>query len=685
VAIIRDMTEDFQYDLSSGTANSSFDSTNINYDISINNLPFLISVNNQNKYQRETAQYKKDQFDSSIEPGEQSFTGWWLRSQTSWHNGAGITFYEPGTDYQSVSHRFADSRGIDVWTIGQATILPELFEAYTGDNGINAATGKNGTNECLVSGDSKGNIKRVTLSGNTLVTGSAFYNGATYPEGHNGTNYSFTSVTTDGSNYYAACKRAIHTGNIATLSSDEVAFCFDTSAVNADATNTFIKYVKGYVLFGLGNKLHTLTIVPYGAGRTTSSHGNHTGGTDSLGTNLTTHLNPSWIWNDAAGSPGSIYASGNGGNNGEIWKIGFDTTGATVTTAMADATMALSLPEGETVNAIHYYLGYLAVGTNRGIRICPVDAQGDLILGPLLIELDTPTNGFTERGSYIYAATSALNEDGTYTHGALIRIDLSSQFTDGTFAYAYDLEYRSSVNVANESPFTASNSEFTEVYNIDDRLVCVVEENGAGELQVEHSTNKRDTGWLKTGNIRFATTEPKFFKFISLGGRVSSEDTITITTIDSENSEYDLLNVDSRSLDKDIEIARPAAAIERLALKFTFNNNSPVTSLPILESYQIKTLPAIRRQRLIQYPLSCFNNEKDRYNSQFGYEERAYELMKSLELLEEASDFVSVHDYRTGEVYTGLIEEVRFSNESSPDKNHSNFGGLLLVTIRKIS
>jgi hypothetical protein len=59
-------------------------------------------------------------------------------------------------------------------------------------------------------------------------------------------------------------------------------------------------------------------------------------------------------------------------------------------------------------------------------------------------------------------------------------------------------------------------------------------------------------------------------------------------------------------------------------------------------------------------------------------------MMTALEILEEQADFVSVHDYRTDEVYTGLVEEVRYSNESSPDKNNDNFGGLLLVTIRKI-
>jgi len=94
------------------------------------------------------------------------------------------------------------------------------------------------------------------------------------PEGHNGTRlYTIHSVTTDGSNYYAACERAIHTGQIDTLTSDEVAINFSTS----DRTDSFIKYAKGFVLFGCGNTAYNLTIVPkaYTVGGTDFRHALH--------------------------------------------------------------------------------------------------------------------------------------------------------------------------------------------------------------------------------------------------------------------------------------------------------------------------------------------------------------------------------------------------------------------------
>jgi hypothetical protein len=671
---------DFAYDLTRTVSNQSFDLTNTAYDLSIADIPFILKIDNQNPYRRETAQYKKDQFDTSREPGEQSLTGWWVRSQTSWHNGAGIEFYEPGTDFEYTNNRFHDSRGVDIWTTGELRLHKDVFHAYTStDNKLNAATGQwndSGVLEdALIIGDSAGNLKRITLNGNSAATTAAFYNGATYPEGHNGTDYDFLSVTSNGSDYIAACTRGIHTGNINTLSSDELAIKFS----NTSRTDLFVKYVKGFVLFGLGNVLYNLSITPYGAGRTTSTH-SHTSGTDSITGESRTHLNSSWVWNDAVATPGPIFASGNGGNNGEVWRIGINADG--LTPDVSAATMALSLPDGELINAIHYYLGFIILGTNKGIRICPIDGNDNPILGPLTIESSYPVNGFTERGSYIYAATKVDNSGNT--NGILIRIDLSQQFSDGTFAYAYDLEYLS----------TPDNSDCTEVYNLTetqadgtvlDRLVMVIEEGGAsGELQVEHTTNYRSSGYLQTGKIRYGTVEPKFFKYIQSRGLVAAGDSIVLQTIDNAGNEYDIITLDSVSLGENIAVNQPIGGQEFIAIKYTLNNGSPITDYPVLQSYQVKSIPGVPRQRIYQFPLSCYDSEMDKYNSVFGYKGRANEIVQRLEELEAIGDFVQVVDYRTNETFQGVIEEVRFTNESSPDKDSNGFGGLLLVTVRKL-
>jgi hypothetical protein len=735
-----DISEDLPYDISAVSTETIFELTDIAYDIVIDDLPFIVSVNNQNPYRRETAPYKKDQFDNSPEPGEQSLTGWWLRSQTSWHNGAGIAYYEPGTDYQHVSHRFADSRGIDVWNIGEATLLPEIVDIYTGSNLINAATGNDGT-DVLVFGDSSGGLNKLALNEDNEITPTPFTIAS-----HS--SFPFRSVTTDGSKYYAACTTCIHTG-LLSANSDVVSYKFSTTATN----DVFIKYVKGYVILGSKNVLTNLHNID-------SATTNHSAGSANIPTVVAgygkVHLNTNWKWNDAVASPSAIYVSGNGGNNGEVWQILFDEAANSID--LPGASMVLSLPDGELVNALTYYLGYLVLGTSSGVRICQVGTNNQVVLGPLLYEnSEYPVNGFTQHGSYIYAATKVDNEAGTFTHACLVRIDLSQQFDDGTFAWAYDLEYRSSVNesysvktkaltsnvatlttlfphdfsVGNTiiidgvdatfngtytvtaktsdtvsyaktasnvtsidiSPYgsvveASSNSEATEVYDLNDRKIMVVEEeNGAvdsGELHVQSETRKRNTGWFTTGKIRYGTIEPKFFRYINVQCKTGQGDSISVSTIDKSGQENSIANLSEGLSNQDIFISIPSSKQEYMSFKFVFNNSTDDQQLPVLEAYQIKATPATRRQRLYQYPLSCYNHEMDKFNSVFGYDGRAIENIQRLESIEETGKFVSVTDYRTNEQYTGVIEEVRFTNESSPDKDSSGFGGMLLITIRKM-
>lgn len=667
----KDITEEFQYDLSYQSQGSSFQLTNVGYDISLADIPFILKIDNQNPYRRETAPYKKDQFDNSPEPGEQSLTGWWVRSQTSWHNGAGIEFYEPGTDYEHVSHRFADSRGVDIWTVGELRLHKRVFQAYTGIQGINAATGNDGTVDCLISGDANGVLKKIVLNADSAVTTTNNYSeaGATTTLVGHSTTFPILSVATTGTRYYAACSTCIHTGLISNLDTDTV------FARHGATTNAIIKYAKGYLFFGDQATLYLLKT-------TYTGNGNHSGASDiaagSDGSKL--HINTNWVWKDVTAGPSYIYAAGSAGNKSEIYAIGFDET--TNLPDMSGAFVVLSMPDGEVIQSINYYLGAIAIGTSKGVRICTVDLNGVPTLGPLLIETSYAVNGFTQRGTYLYAATKI--DSGTDTNAVLIRIDLSQQFDDGTYAYAYDLEYESSLD--------GDSSNCTEVYNLNDgtsdRLVMVVQEDSdtvKGELQVEHRTEHRSSGYLQTGKIRYGTVEPKFFKYLQTRGLVPTGDSISVKTIDNAGNEYDIITLDSVSMGENVTLGQPNGSQEFIALKFVLTNGDPTTSYPVMQSYQVKSIPGVVRQRLYQYPLSCFDVEMDRFNSQFGYIGRAFDVIQTLEELEGLGNFITIRDFRTGETYQGIIEEVKFSNESSPDKDSNGYGGLLLVLIRRLA
>lgn len=659
-----------QFDLSSAENAAAWEPTKAAYDISINNLPFFLRINNQDPYVRETAEYKKDQFDSSNEPGEQSLTGWWLRSQTSWHDGAGITYFEPGIE-KDVSYRFKDSRGVDIWNIGEVSMLPKVYYGYApGTSSFNATAANDGTDDCIVLGNNSGSLHKLKIVADDTAMSDSPYT----MTGHSsGTTYPILSVTTDGTNYYAACSTCIHKGAIGS-GSDSVLYRHSASAVS----KAFVKFVKGNLIFSADNKVWSL--LPSFSG----SNGNHTGATDVKSGNtvggagasavdvVLTHPTSDWIWNDASGSASSIYVSGYANGRSEIWSIGFDET--LNQADFAGAKMAIQLPFGETVNAIEYILGNLVVATNKGVRVCSVDAYGNLILGPTNFESDYGCNSIASKGNFAYVATAASKSAGG-NNSILVRIDLSNQLADGTFAWAYDLEYEAS---------DGDDSYCSEVYSINNQMVMVVDEEGTGEVHIEHTTSKVATGYLETGLIRYATVEPKFFKYLKINGSSGAEDIIGVYVTDSSGTYSSVDNIHSMDYGKDLSIANLTSSQETIGIKFVFYNNTPLSSNPVLSSYQLKALPAAKRQRMIQYPLSCFDVEMDKFNASTGYVNRAYEKLSALESLEELGDIVTIRDYRTDETFDGLIENIRFSNESSPDKNNNGYGGIVIVTVRKI-
>jgi len=85
-----DITEGIPNVLSNPSGSATYQASNEAYDIAINGLPFFLNSGDDTPYRRVTAQYRKQQIDQSREPVEQTLTGWWLRSQSSFHLGMGI-------------------------------------------------------------------------------------------------------------------------------------------------------------------------------------------------------------------------------------------------------------------------------------------------------------------------------------------------------------------------------------------------------------------------------------------------------------------------------------------------------------------------------------------------------------------------------------------------------------------
>jgi hypothetical protein len=192
---------------------------------------------------------------------------------------------------------------------------------------------------------------------------------------------------------------------------------------------------------------------------------------------------------------------------------------------------------------------------------------------------------------------------------------------------------------------------------------------------------------MRVGYIRYNTVENKIFKYV-----VPKFDTtnggLVVKSVDQYDNEYSLGSYSQGSTVGEIGIGYPIGAQQYLGFIFTFTRNSTNATLgPTFTGYQLKVLPAVPRQRLIQYPCSLFDSESDKFGNKSGYDGAAYERLKAIEAIESNGDTIVIQDFRppAGETFTGIIEEIDFINKTPTDKRYSGWGGLCLITIRTIS
>jgi len=636
VAYGDDITEGIPYVLSNPAGATNYSSTGEAYDIAIAGLPFFLMNSDDSPYRRVTAQYRKQQIDQSREPGEQTLTGWWLRSQSSFHLGAGIKFFEPIQE-ESLRFQYTESKGVDVWTRGQATLLYDTASFYAGSAPAQLIGVNDGTNDCIYVTDGSA-LKKITTGGTSTTITQA------------GTPSTIYSLTTDGSNYYFINGTKVHKGSVgATPADSEI---YNTPGV----TRATIRFVKQRLILAIGNVLYEL-------------NANATGSA-ALPTALYTHPNANWVWSSIAEGPQAIYVSGYdpNGTSSSVFKITLD---AAVPNSLGFPTLSvptvvIDMPEGERINDFDVYLGaYAILATNLGFRVGISDATGDIQYGPLLFK-DAPCTAIAFRDSFAYISTKIDGEAG------LVRVDLGTNVLAGSlfFPWAWDL-------VATGTTTTASQVAF---FGNSDRAAFT---NG-NNTWAESTTTLVPSGYLRTGYIRYNTLELKIFKLMQ--ARVDTTNGgLYVDSIDYADNFYRIGTFAQESEVPEININYPQASQEYLGFQFTLvRSTTNVAKGPLFTGYQVKALPAIPRQRLIQYPLSCYDHESDHFGVEVGYEGAAYARMSQLESVENIGDTIRVEDFRTGESYIGLIEELDFRNATPSDKRFSGYGGTLLVTIRTV-
>jgi len=645
-----DITEPVVHDLvygspvSGGAQVDAPESTN--WDCSIGDMRFIFGISDVNKFVRETAEFRRQRIDTEREPGEQSLdSGYWIRSQSSWHYGSGLSSAEPlETNADEARFRYFQSGGVDPWTPGELTLLNAASLTY-------AASATNmqvqGIATGVLFGESDGQLSYIPNTGAASAV--------SWGSGGN-----LNSFTDTGEVYIVSASAGIYKGTLP-AASGALIYNKHYSTVRYN----LVRWIKNRIMYAENQGIWEVTdLSPSSA---------------TIGTPFFEHPNTGWTWTDFADGPTAIYASGFSGENSSIFRIGVAATNTTVT--LSQPVVVADMPRGENVLSMFSYVGsFLVVGTTSGVRVASISSDGSLSLGPLVIEgiVVDDSVGF---GSYVYITARAKSNAGDRTERpGLYRIDLG-QTLDGNplkFAHAADLV----------TP-TASNGSCTSVTVAGDDLWFAVTGSDATSGVYRQTETYTPEGWIETGRIRLGTIERKGWRDLRVLASPGTRGTITAYAATNDatapSSWTELITVGAGADDRTGKLNSAAPAPEsNLYVAFRLRSNTECGCPARMIGYQLRAVPAPERTRLLSVPILLFDFVTDRKGMRIGKPGFSWDTLQKLQDLESTAAVVQWRDFTTGEAATAYVERVSFTRVTPPSNRVQGQGGIATVLLRLV-
>lgn len=592
------------------------------------------------RIRRATAPFRKQQFDNQQSPGEQSLDGYWIRSQTSFHGGAGQLYSDPGNDNPQSDIRFYRSKNVDPWTRGQLSLLhvtatsfggtakPDVLEMFS-------IVTLNGTGCVVQLRDAE--ISFLIAPSTTHVKTAPAVSG-------------MRSVTSDGNSIFVAALNGIWKAAIPTAATTDLTWTKIYTVATTDPME--IAWVKERLMLGIGQALYELSPSPAAPPA-------------ALPTATYTAKPTGWAWTSISETSAAIYAVGSAGNVSSILKFTLDTNGALPT--LTGGSVAATLPGGERAVSVFGYLGNLmGIGTTRGARIAQSNTDGSLTYGPLLFETTSPVRDWTGRDRFLWCTYSEAAETGI----KLARIDLSLQIEPLRFAYATDLVATSDSTAPKAVAF----------YGDTDQLAFATAQDSYREDETKWALQ----GFLYTSRVRFSTLEPKNFRNFRVRGP-QLDGALGVSVIDNSGTETPVTNFGVGQTPGTSDVTMPSGPLQDfMQLKFTLNSSGATNDHgAIMYGWQLKALPGSPRQRMLTLPLLCFDWETDKFGQRVGNEHEAIARLTALEQLESEGGVTTFQDTDAGTAFDVFIEGLEFI-QVDPPPGFQAWGGVILVTLRTV-
>jgi hypothetical protein len=640
-----------------GTPNSGgYALSDYQFDYALGGIPFLSATRDAWPYSEGMAEIRKQQFDSSAEPGEQSIYGWWLRSQNSWTSGAGLLYQDPDVvnPYtRSFDLRFDDSLGVDNWTPGQATLLKQPVSKYNVGGTFARVRGYVDPSGVDAAFYMDGNLlyKMTDSTRTAITTGSA------------GTALGFTNF---GTSWFLLATDGIWKG----VDTGAGAKIWNNPA--GTLTSGVIEVVKQRLIAGWNNALYILTIdgtAPVGPPAPPALPAAWAGGYGLV----MTHPDTTWQWTSATEGPSAIYTAGQNATDSSIYRFASDLSSSIETFVPI---VTAQLPRGELVRTIYAYVGtFVGIATNKGFRVGELDAGGDISYGPLLFQ---PTGGCQSLAGFdrfMYVGTTNAHDGAT----GVFRVDLGTAYTEAStsvlrYAYARDVY----------SPNQTGTVSSVSIFGASGRVVYTIAGNS---IWLQSATDLYPSGYLRTGRIRYNTEEPKLYKFMSVSTPDPLAGNLALSIIDIQGTEWPSLTY-TPTLNpetNDVTISQPSGRQIWIKLKFVLSRGSDVTKGAILNGWQVKALPGSIRQRMINHTFLLFDEEKDKGNQRVGTDGYARSRFEAFKELAREGDVVVFQELIEDRSTLVVIDDWKFTQLAPPGPGGAALGGYLTVVLRTVA
>jgi hypothetical protein len=291
-----------------------------------------------------------------------------------------------------------------------------------------------------------------------------------------------------------------------------------------------------------------------------------------------------------------IMVAGNTGDKSVIYGFTITPEG----TDLAPGRVIGRLPDGENIRSLGFYLGFVLIGTTKGVRVA-FGGQGEVQPGPL-IPTPAPVLCFEPQAQFVWFGLAAYDpyDRGLVFYSGLGRLNLADFVAALKPAWAPDVMA------------TTTSAQVNSVVTFLDRQVFVVDN---AFVWSTHATEKVAQGEFRTGRITYGVPNRKFFRYVEVTtADITAGGSIVIGNAIDGATGYVTSGTITTNGSSIVSLVTAGGATPvggDISLRFTINRNTDLTS-PKLIRWTLRSYPIVTAGEMIEVTMDL----RERYSGQ---------------------------------------------------------------------